>query len=421
MKPKSTAALLLLLLFALSGCVKDPPKPPETSAPETSAPETTAPAATETDAPGTEPPETDAPETSAPEADLSCYGYTNPPQLLPFRVAEGSILHLYSLRAEATSYYAVPQTDGKVLLVLNDYIREDDGRATPVNVRVQLLDPENGAVSTELPLTGGDAPHSVSYTDGGCILFDTVWDGETALTASAWKVVTENAWSAAETSFDPSAVTDARFVSPGGDWVVEQTSLGGAYTLTAAKKDGASLKIAQDHMPAEPSEETISEARGCRGVGFLDENRFVYNIIGWEWKIGYGIVDLATGERVEFENGCSVNMISDGKLYGTPSGYAPTALLLLGEDGSKTVLADAEHIPDGAPAGVLEALFSGSADYGLGGGLVWITLYGEDGAPTDTYFLDMALTGVLAHIEFTQSVSTCRVFVVPGAATVLWK
>ena len=422
MKHTRTAALLLLTLV-LAGCAgggqKDPPVTEPLPSDETTETGTDAP---ETEPPATEPPETDAPETDTPETDVACFGYTTPTQLLPFRANDGSILNLYAFRAEATAYTAVPLPDGRVLLVLNDTVREDDGRASPVHVRVQLLDPESGAVSTELPLTGGDAPHSVSYTDDGCILFDTVWDGEKMLVSAAWHIRTEGAWSAESIEFDLASVCSARFVSPAGEWAVyESADNGSGAALTAQGRDGTPREIARDIVPPELNEETIASARGYRGVGFLDESRFVYNIIGWERSIGYGILNLATGERQEFENGCGVSTISDGKLYGTSSGYVPSDLLALGEDGTKTVLADAQLLPDGMPEGVFEALFAGEADYGYSGGLLYITLYGEDGAPSDTYFLDAALTAVFSHIEFTQPVSVCRIFAAGAGATVFWK
>ena len=337
MKHTTRLAAFLLAALALASCSerKRPNDDAETIEPA-------APSVTET----TSVPETVVPiQPAVPEKD----------DTLRF-ISNAGNLKLETVEMDAEDYRIHPLGEDRYLLVLFNRLRDKEGnlwlennQSVCTNIRAVIFDAKTGEVGKAIPIGGGTVPQLISYTEKGCILYDFVNYGNGVLQTAAWELdLTAKNPTLKAVKFDPSKERGQSVTSPDGKWTVYRRSLDlsgdGGIVLTDEKgKEKVILEciMLEEAEKIAKNEQAIGKVEGYSPVGFLDNERLVYNITGWEWAIGWGIYNVKTGEKTEYRAGDHITAICDGKLYGTDFSYAALdSVYRFGTDGTKTVLAD---------------------------------------------------------------------------------
>ena len=411
---KSLPALLLACLLLLAGCGRTEKDPPETTKePESVTTPDTAAAATDP------PTDTTAPETAA-DTEPSPSGITAQ-QLAPFRiVSNDGGLDFHTLRPEATLWYTFPLEDDRTLFSLYDYSRNTDGPAAPQSIRLALFDNQSGTFTAQTALDGRIVPSSLSATEDGYMLSGFSYEKET-MEYAAWHVTLADGAICAEAAEYDGIVTESlHTVSPDGKWTAfsRETDRMGHGGIFLRAEDGSVTQITENVMLNDSGTAGMVDVRGYTPVGFLDASRLVYNIGGWEWRVGYGIYDTATGERTEFENGMSVSFIRDGVLYGMEVGnYQVLSYRTLGEDGTSTVLASSEL----CPLPELSRAFTGEPYAVYNSGMLLLMPYEEDGTFKHVYIFSADLQSMLAQLEFTEDVRSIAWILSGTSVSLIWK
>lgn len=172
------------------------------------------------------------------------------------------------------------------------------------------------------------SPH---YEKDALILYDLNLDEETHTYSvhSALRIEYKNGQlSAQATEKDPWPRSEAMLVSPGGDYTVyEVTDDGSGHGgINVLYPDGTTKRILTNVMLDDPGVQGVGGVTGYSPIQFIDNDRLLYHIGGWEWTQGYGIYNLATGEKTEFRNGYGAIGYADGYIYlREVNGYEPVA------------------------------------------------------------------------------------------------
>lgn len=307
-----------------------------------------------TDAETSAPPETTPPpetvqDTTAEETFVTVFpGVPGPAE--PRFVSNKGNLTLHTFQPDAEQYHTLALDDTRTLIVMYDRMRDKDynlvltdGHATITNLRVVIYDCTTGKTGEAAALSGNVIPSSISYTADGCVLrgYDYASDR-----TAAWRV-TADGTNLTVTPTEDDGLTRTQYIaSPDGKYTaytVTDESVSGGIMLESA--DGAVMILKNSIYGIDV--DNISHVRGYTPVGFLDSERLVYNITGWEWAVGYGIYNAKTGENKRFEVGCHVSGIADGILYGASGNYdGLQKIYRLGENGLLTGLAETSPIAD---------------------------------------------------------------------------
>ena len=336
MKHTTRLAALLLAALALASC-SERKKPIDDA-------ETVDPAGT-TAAETTSAPETVVPiQPAVPETDDT-----------PRFISNAGNLKLQTVELNAEDYRIHPLGENRYILILFNWMRDKDGNLwnenesfVATNIRAVIFDAATGEMGKAIPIGGGTVPQLISYTDTGCILYDFVNYGNGVLQTSAWELdLTAKNPTLKAVQFDPAKAQDKAVTSPDGKWTAYRRSLdlSGDGEIVLRDEKGNEKVILECIAMEEAekiaqNEQAIGKVEGYSAAGFLDNERLVYNITGWEWAIGWGVYNVKTGEKTEYREGDHV-AVHDGKLYSTDFHYASVETMsLLATDGTKTVLAD---------------------------------------------------------------------------------
>lgn len=160
----------------------------------------------------------------------------------------------------------------------------------------------------------------------------------------------------------------------------------------------------------------IGDVKGYAPIAFLDANRFVYRIGGWEWIWGYGIYDISTGEKTEYLDGLGIQAIdAEGNFYATDvKAYEPLNYYKISKLTSEGELLATyeEEAPDGVIK--LERHSKKSFDYSDNYGT--IHEFTEDGVHTYTVTTPDFQTELIKY-ELDNSMGTINTYIRDGFIT----
>ena len=221
-------------------------------------------------------------------------------------------LHELHLPPEMRNAYTFDY-DGRYVLFVTSVPAE--GSSGGANERkshcLYILDKMTGAFLPEtFPLADTESCcFSLHEEDGYAVLCATYLIEGTAdyVVPFAYRVREEDGvFRLEETEREAYPEYSARIVSPDG-----------TYSVCLATTDGygdggVMLRDASGQSRELLANQTWEETKGLEEVKhysplcFLDNTRFLFNIGGWEWTIGYGVYDVETDTAVEYRNGKAV-------------------------------------------------------------------------------------------------------------------
>lgn len=102
------------------------------------------------------------------------------------------------------------------------------------------------------------------------------------------------------------------FLMPDGGWILERNS-----NLYLRTPGANTLQTLLTGVPFDSDSENVFDSLTYRFFQALDDHRFVYECIGWEWSDGYGVYDLLTGKDRLLDKSGAPCLIYEGKLYAT--------------------------------------------------------------------------------------------------------
>jgi len=375
-----TLTCMLLLVSCSDKHSEQPPEPPVTTPP----PETVPVTAEETEI-GVFP---DAPPVmQGPEE--------------PRFVSNEGKLTLNSFQPDAEQWQIMTVDKERSVIVMYNRLRDKDfnliltdGQPTLTDIRVLIYDRAAGKAGEAVTLSGNAVPGRISYTADGCVLLGTDFASGRTI---AWKLSADGTKaSVTPTEYDGYMRTQY-ITSPDGKYTVygiTDESVSGGIILESGGDEVMILKNAIYDIDVDD----IRNVRGYHPVGFLDNERLVYNITGWEWAIGYGIYNVKTGENRRYETGHHAAGIYDGTIYTTSTDY----------DGLRNIYAvDKDHVEiDLVKASPLSADITALLKrpqfmYQFSGGRWLIAPYTEDGIRLNTVYIYSAdLTKLEAEIYY---------------------
>ncbi len=225
----------------------------------------------------------------------------------------------------------------------------------------------------------GDLPYrpiSHSYTANGLILSDWHLDDEGNM-VNLGAILVSRQGGRLSVVPDNTAIYphhDSRLKSPDGRYTVYDTTDDGwgRGGIDVVYPDGTTKRIFTNVMSQDlPDGQGIGGVTGYSPIQFIDNERFLYHIGGWEWTQGYGIYNLATGEKTEFREGYAAMGYWYGAIFLTKSrGYETVEWYMdTLEGGERRLLASRDKNAD-------ESAFyvESPADFRFGG-TNWRTIY----------------------------------------------
>ncbi len=223
---------------------------------------------------------------------------------------------------------------------------------TRENMRLSFCHMASGEIlEKEYPLTGTDVPQGVLRTKDAFYLIVPLADGYRGWTLSG----TPEALTLTEA--DGTLIQQLlneyetqHITSPDGTLSAchKQTDAWGNGGICLTDKDGTEKFIRENKILTDTSEDMgIQDIRAYAPVAFWGNETLVYSIGGWEWTIGYGFYDIASGEVREVENGKGILAATDDCLYTyLVMEYSITEVTKVEKDGTETIIADAETASD---------------------------------------------------------------------------
>ncbi len=234
---------------------------------------------------------------------------------------------------------------------------DEGGNLTKITLH--LFDNRRGEMIDVCDYPEQHGPDLFCYADDADSMFLYDNDGKTyRLTLSGGSLSLSES-EKPQAAADGAAVGDRRFSSPDGTMMVYRNVNGGTgFGSVILRRDGASRTILTDV----PYTEEVDAARSYVPVGFIDATHIVYAINGWEWSLGYGVIDAVSGEKSEFEvGGMHLMGVYNGMMYLTQmQNHRVTALYKMDSTSVMTVLAS--EAPD---AGTERAVFFGNENIGV--------------------------------------------------------
>ena len=169
-------------------------------------------------------------------------------------------------------------------------------------------------------------PISKNYTENGLILSDWHLDDDGNMVFLGAILVSQQGGklSVVPDNTEIYPRHDSILKSPDGRYTVFDTTDDGTGhgAIDVVYPDGTTKRILTNVMEGDPGVKSLGDVTGYSPIQFIDNERLLYHIGGWEWTQGYGIYNLATGEKTEFREGYAAMGYSDGYIYlSKSSGY----------------------------------------------------------------------------------------------------
>ncbi len=223
-----------------------------------------------------------------------------------------------------------------------------DNRSINGTVDLFIADRKTGKTLGYKTIVSEEYPSQVMYTDDGVILYNFYYDTE--LEAPVVQCAFDVGYHEGKLScekledFEVNPCRESKIESPDGSTVVYRTrdDLIGHGGIDIYYSDGRIERIAENVMLDDKIGNRIAglaDVRGYTPVAFLDNDRFIYRIGGWEWSCGYGIYNIATGEKQETEDGRGLQQIdSEGNLYVSEvSNYEDQNIWKISKEGTELI------------------------------------------------------------------------------------
>ncbi len=223
-----------------------------------------------------------------------------------------------------------------------------NGDGIKENMRLTFYDMESGTMlDKEYPLAGTDVPQGVMTIDGVFYLVAPTADGYRGWTLSGTPEdlsLTELNGARIElllTRYETQHVTSPDGTLSACHKMTDDWGNGGIWLTDGT---GAGNFIRGNVVMTDSTENIgIQDVRAYAPAGFWGNETLIYTIGGWEWSIGYGFYDMATGQVREVENGNGILAVTDDCLYTyTVMDYAIVEVQKIAKDGTETVIASAE-------------------------------------------------------------------------------
>ncbi len=316
---KHTIAAIIAVVIAIVavGCAFIGPK-------ETEAPLDTD--ISETDAPETEAPETDAPETDAP--------IVEPQKITPVTVLSNPGGLKFSTITIPQNWLSIYEFDSEHILLMTYNVETGErGRVTAnTDIRFYLVNTVRGELVATLDYGRAEGYLTTRhYEQDALVLYDLGYNEETETYSvpAAIRIEYKNGkLIAQETEKSAFPYNEEKRVSSDGKYTVYSTGDDGYGHggIDVLYPDGTTKRILTNVMLDDPGVTSLGGVTGYSPIQFIDNTRFLYHIGGWEWTQGYGIYNLATGEKTEFRNGYGAIGYADGYIYlREVSGYETVA------------------------------------------------------------------------------------------------
>ncbi len=196
---------------------------------------------------------------------------------------------------------------------------------------------------------------------------------------------------------------DEEFTSPDGKITVYNFDS----HISVRDEEGVKRAVLQTHLTEPGNDLTV---RGYTAIGFLDSDRFVYRIGGWEWTYGYGVYNVKTGEKVEYENGFSPSAVYNGKVYSTfnQSYEFGGKIEILDENGVHREIS----VPEQYASIIISPLF-------FEGKWIELKYNHENGKLSGIYVFSDDLSTLIAEIKLTEERGLSGIFLADGRITLV--
>ena len=306
------------------------------------------------------------------------------------------------------------------------YLFMVDQRKSRGEVDLHVVDPVKGEHLASLSLKSEKFPSQVMYTDEGIILYNFYYDTEKQqpIIECAFDVKYGNGELTCipKNDFDLFPHYDDYIRSPNGSVTVYKTldDLNGHGGIDILYSDGRIVRIAENVMLDDKignKKADIGDVKGYSPIAFLDDNRFVYRIGGWEWTWGYGICDISTCEKTEYIDGLGLQAIDEeGNFYVSEVvSYEPKSYYKITPEGESILIASNDENP---PEGVIQLVGHSNRSVGFIDNYGSINEFTEDGTHTYTITTPDFKTQ-LCKYEMDHSFGTIFTFFREGTLTLV--
>ena len=306
------------------------------------------------------------------------------------------------------------------------YICMIDQRRSRGEVDLHVVDTVKGEHLASLSLKSEKFPSQVMYTDEGIILYNFYYDTEKQqpVIECAFDVKYGNGELTCipKDDFDLFPHYDDYIRSPNGSVTVYKTldDLNGHGGIDILYSDGRIQRIAENVMLDDKignKKADIGDVKGYSPIAFLDDDRFVYRIGGWEWTWGYGIYDISTGEKTECLDGLGLEAIDEeGNFYVSKVvSYEPKSYYKITPEGESILIASDDENP---PEGVIPLVGHSNRSIGFIDNYGIIHEITEDGTHTYTVTTPNFKTQ-LCKYEMDHSFGTTFTFFRDGTLTLV--
>ncbi|MBQ8207373.1 MAG: hypothetical protein IJZ89_01405 [Clostridia bacterium] len=304
------------------------------------------------------------------------------------------------------------------------YLCMVDQRKSRGEVDLHVVDPVKGEHLASLSLKSEKFPSQVMYTDEGIILYNFYYDTEKQqpIIECAFDVKYQNGELTCipKTDFDLFPHYSEYIKSPDGSVTVYRTldDVNGHGGIDIVYSDGRSDRISENIMLDDDiggKKAGLGDVKGYSLIAFLDDNRFVYRIGGWEWTWGYGIYDISTGEKTEYLDGLGLQAIDeDGNFYVSEVvSYEPQSYYKITPEGESILIASNDENP---PEGVIKLVGHSNRSVGFIDNYGSIHEFTEDGTHTYT-ITTLDFKTQLCKYEMDHSFGTTFTFLRDGTLT----
>ena len=255
-------------------------------------------------------------------------------------VADGFAVYIVPLPAPENTITVHPYDNTHLLF----YTYADERQ------HLYLFDTEAGKFVADCPLDAGERLLDPHYTDAGIVLFHrelqssspTVYTMPAAVTVS----YANGKLTAVPTEIPPFPQNECRITSPDGKYqavrVIEDGWGRGGVDLYLP--DGSVKRLFTAVVVDDSGKTHINDAISYIPRAFLDNTHLLYTMTGYEWPLGFGIYDAATGENVLFpaQRAYHYRGTHDGAIYASEPTkddmYVPAAYWKITADGQAVCL-----------------------------------------------------------------------------------
>ena len=219
-----------------------------------------------------------------------------------------------------------------------------------------IFDSHNGEFVYSCALDVSADAFYITFTDEGCIVYGK---HENAVTCAYAVTDTDGVFSVMPTTVAAYPTAGTRFVSPDGQYIAYETRDDADWHsgIDIRHPDGRTERIFENIMLNNEFAGGIAgfdDMTEYKLIGFADATHLLYWICSWGYTKGYGIYDVATGEKEEVpKKGYLPEAVYNGVMYGTVRSdnlevCSYETLWKKTQDGEYTVLAS-HDAADGVP------------------------------------------------------------------------